>query len=80
MGYFTPPPCYKDNADCTQRHVGCRTDCVEWQKWQVIHEQEKEHKYSIYHRQHDVDQFEALQGNRIKHLDRARKAAEKRRR
>lgn len=80
MAYFTPAPCYHDGADCSQRHVGCREKCEAWQEWQVIHEQEKERRYSIYHKQHDVEQFEALQGDRIKHLDRARKAAEKRRR
>lgn len=39
---MTNPPCYDKatRTDCPKRHVGCKTDCPEWEKWLAIHESE----------------------------------------
>ena len=80
MGYFTKPPCYVDGGKCPDRGEGCHARCERYQEWQVIHENERQKRYNIYCNDRDLDTFECQQGLRIKRLNRARTAQEKRRR
>lgn len=77
---MTRPPCYNDGHDCIRRYVGCHAECPQYHDWLIIHEKEKEQRYAIYRRDTDINSFEALQGDRIHKLNRARNAQEKARR
>ena len=37
----TKPPCKVDGVDCEKRRVGCKSDCLEWNRWVSIHEAER---------------------------------------
>lgn len=34
-------PCYNSGKDCPKRHVGCRENCDEWDKYTAMREAEK---------------------------------------
>lgn len=77
---MTKPPYYVEGGECHDRHTACHVECQRYKDWQVIHEAEKEQRYEIYHKERDIDTFEALQGSRIHKLNQARRAQEKARR
>lgn len=77
---MTKPPCYVEGGSCLDRHTGCHAECQRYKDWQIIHEQERQKRYNIYCKDRDLDTFECQQGLRIKRLNRARTAQEKRRR
>lgn len=37
---MTKPPCKVEGVDCQKRHVGCRAECDDWNKWLAIHKEE----------------------------------------
>lgn len=71
---MTKPPCYKDGHDCDKRHVGCRTNCKEWQDWTAIHEQECEQRREKAHAHNDVEEFIMRQAVRVRAVVQARSA------
>lgn len=77
---MTKPPCYVEGGSCPDRHTACHAECQRYKDWQIIHEQERQKRYNIYCKDRDLDTFECQQGLRIKRLNRARTAQEKRRR
>ena len=76
---MTKLPCYVEGGSYPDRHTGYHVDCPRYREWQIIHEQERQKRYNIYCKDRDLDTFECQQGLRIKRLNRARTAAEKRR-
>ena len=43
MKKMTMCPCWtKEDGDCAERRVGCRSECEKWQAWKVIHDREME--------------------------------------
>lgn len=59
------PPCYIDGQDCPRRQVGCRSNCVDWQAYQVAHELDMAQRKAKRHAEWEVNSVLATQGLRI---------------
>ena len=57
---MTPNPCWTEkDGECRERHLGCRSTCDVWKKWEIIHAQEKEQIYKAKGSRIVADNFEA---------------------
>lgn len=67
---MTRPPCFDEatRTDCPKRHVGCRTDCPEWQAWEKVHAEETE---AIRNKRDEYDRVENFLSNQNRRVQMA---------
>ena len=63
---MTVNPCWNNGNDCKMRYVGCKSTCAKWQKWLVIHAEEKAAQLKAKSVDIDVRSFELDRGRRDK--------------
>ena len=76
----TKPPCFdeKTRMDCPRRKVGCRNNCAEWDKWIILHAEEKNEMRKKKLDEIAVNDFLLLQGERTRRCNQARSERDRR--